>query len=113
MKQNKKITKVVEIAKEIGLDVFTDEYTDLDTNQELVSIQFRDEDSGLIVSINVTPDASKKDISNELYLLTDELNGDSAESNRIKELKEEYYTDDEIDTMRRYINFLYKYYTFS
>ena len=110
MKKDKEITKVVEIAKGMGLDAFTDEYTDADTDQEMVSIQFRDEHSGMIVSIDVTPDASKKDISDELYMLADDFNEEFAESDRITELKEEFYTDDEIDTMRRKINLLYKNY---
>ena len=113
MKKNKEITKVVEIAKGMGLDAFTDEYTELDTNTEMVSIQFRDENSGMIVSIDVTPDADKKDISDELYMLADDFNEEFTESDRKEELKEEGYTDDEIDTMRRYINILYKNYTFN
>ena len=106
------IEKVVEIANKMGLDAFTDEYTEFDTDQEMVSIQFRDENSGMIVSIDVTPDASKKDLSDELYMLADDFNEEFVESDRIEELKEEGYTDNQIDTMRRYINMLYKNYTF-
>lgn len=112
MEKNKEITKVLEIAKGMGLDAFTDEYTDLDTNTEMVCIQFRDEHSGMIVSIDVTPDADKKQISDELYTLADDFNEEFAESDRVAELKAEDYTDNEIDTMRRYINILYKNYTF-
>ena len=106
------IEKVVEIANNMGLDAFTDEYTEVDTDQEMVSIQVRDENSGMIVSIDVAPDASKKDLSDELYMLADDFNEEFVESDKIEELKEEGYTDNQIDTMRRYINLLYKNYTF-
>lgn len=112
MEKNKEIAKVLEIANKMGLDAFADEYTDVDTDQEMVSIQFRDEHSSMIVSIDVTPDASKKDISDELYMLADDFNEEFVESDKKAELKEEGYTDNQIDTMRRYINILYKNYTF-
>ena len=89
MKESKEITKVVEIANNVGLDAFTDEYTDADTDQEMVSIQFRDEHSGMIVSIHVAPDVDKKDLSDELYMLADDFNEEFIESDRIPELKEE------------------------
>lgn len=111
-KENKEITKVIEIANKMGLDAFADEFMDTDTNQEVVSIQFQEKFSGMIVSIYVAPDASKKDITDELYMLADELNEEFTESEKIAELKEDGYNDNEIDVMRRYINMLHKHYTF-